>query len=242
MPDRYSPLPPGSYTYGGGIAAHATRKVGNWWSDRAVDLMAKALTPVIAVEDLTVTSVTRRPSTGSGVNDGSTVFAQGASGERYAFLHLDPQMLPVSGQRLKAGHPFARIAGGTAGGPHLHWGVERGNPEQLYKGSSGGGVVDAITDAVTSVPPFRNPAFDAGAAIGGGTAGVISSVPDFIRTITNPHNILRGLQVIAGAVLVLVGMVLLIRQVALANDIPAPTRVPLPGGRDLYQSRGYASG
>jgi hypothetical protein len=68
-------------------------------------------------------------------------------------------------------------------------------------------------------------------------------VPRFLGKITDPHNILRGLQVVAGAVLVLVGVVLLARQVALAADVPTPDRVPLPGpGRDLYQSKSYAKG
>lgn len=53
------------------------------------------------------------------------------------------------------------------------------------------------------------------------------AVPRFLGKITDPHNILRGLQIIAGAVLVLVGVVLLTRQVALAADVPTPN-VPVP--------------
>lgn len=76
-----------------------------------------------------------------------------------------------------------------------------------------------------------------------GVVGSISSVGDFLDRLTDPSYILRGLQVIAGAVLVLVGVVLLTRQVALAADLPDPaglaskvSRVPLPGtDRDIYQ-------
>lgn len=48
------------------------------------------------------------------------------------------------------------------------------------------------------------------------------AVPEFIGKITDPAYILRGLQIVAGAVMVLVGVVLLTRQVALANDLPDP--------------------
>lgn len=52
------------------------------------------------------------------------------------------------------------------------------------------------------------------------------AVPRFLAKLTDPSYILRGLQIIAGAVLVLVGIVLLTRQVALAGDVPTS----IPGG------------
>jgi hypothetical protein len=55
-----------------------------------------------------------------------------------------------------------------------------------------------------------------------GAVGAVTSVGDFLGKLTDPSYILRGLQVIAGAVLVLVGVVLLTRQVALAADLPDP--------------------
>lgn len=67
------------------------------------------------------------------------------------------------------------------------------------------------------------------------------AVPRFLAKLMDPSYILRGLQVIAGAVLVLVGVGLLVRQVALAADVPIPTpaRIPLPGtDRDIYQRDG----
>lgn len=54
------------------------------------------------------------------------------------------------------------------------------------------------------------------------------AVPRFLAKITDPAFILRSLQVIAGAVLVLVGVYLLARQVGLAADVPAPSVVPIP--------------
>jgi hypothetical protein len=55
-----------------------------------------------------------------------------------------------------------------------------------------------------------------------GIVGGVSSVGDFLGRLTDPSYILRGLQVIAGAVLVLVGLGLLVRQVALSADLPDP--------------------
>lgn len=73
-----------------------------------------------------------------------------------------------------------------------------------------------------------------------GVVGGVSSVAGFLGRLTDPSYILRGLQIVAGAVLALVGVGLLVRQVALAADLPDPaqaiTRVPLPGtNRDIYQ-------
>jgi hypothetical protein len=50
----------------------------------------------------------------------------------------------------------------------------------------------------------------------------VMSVGQFLGKLTDPSYILRGLQVVAGAVLVLVGIGLLVRQVALAADLPDP--------------------
>lgn len=52
---------------------------------------------------------------------------------------------------------------------------------------------------------------------------------DYLGKLFDVHNILRGLQVVAGGVLVLSGVLLLARQVGLAADVPAPpVRPPIP--------------
>lgn len=55
-----------------------------------------------------------------------------------------------------------------------------------------------------------------------GAAGAVSSAADFLGRLTDPHYILRGLQIVAGGALVAGGVVLLARQVALAADLPDP--------------------
>lgn len=232
----YPPLVKGSFTYSGhGIQDHVGRDRGGWYNGHATDLMSHALATVFAVEPLKVTSVTRRVSTGTGWNDGSTVMATGASGEEYVFMHLDPGWLPVSGQRLNAGSPFARLGANTAGGPHLHFAVKGQDPDAFVKAAlSGTAPAPTSMSAADRDAAIRN-ARDVAAgktASGpsiGDVAGVVSSIPDFIGAITDPHNILRGLQLVAGAVLVLSGVLLLARQVALANDLPDPLKsVPVP--------------
>lgn len=56
----------------------------------------------------------------------------------------------------------------------------------------------------------------------------VLSVPRFLGRLTNASYLLRGLQIVAGAVLVLAGLLLLVRQVALAADLPDPaTAIPV---------------
>lgn len=52
---------------------------------------------------------------------------------------------------------------------------------------------------------------------------------DFLGKLTDPHFILRGLQIVAGGVMVGAGVILLVRQVALAADLPDPAKLVGPG-------------
>lgn len=80
-------------------------------------------------------------------------------------------------------------------------------------GISLGGIAHDVNSGLRHVP---------GVAQVEGVASGVMSVGDFLGKLTDPSYILRGLQVIAGAVLVLVGIALLVRQVALAADLPDP--------------------
>ena len=90
--------------------------------------------------------------------------------------------------------------------------------------SSGGGVLGTINDGLRHIPGV--------AQVEGAVSGTVDaaqSVGGFLGKITDPHNILRGLQIIAGAGMVGIGVTLLARQVALAADLPDP--VALVGGK-----------
>lgn len=63
--------------------------------------------------------------------------------------------------------------------------------------------------------------------VAGGVVDTATAVPRFLSAITNLHNILRGLQIVAGAVLVLAGLYLLAKQIGLASEAeaaPAPLK------------------
>jgi hypothetical protein len=72
---------------------------------------------------------------------------------------------------------------------------------------SGGGAL--------AVSPSSNPVQSAVNTAGGVVSGV-ESVGGFLGKLTDPSYLLRGLQIVAGGVLVLVGLALLVRQVGLA--------------------------
>lgn len=109
--------------------------------------------------------------------------------------------------------------GGYGGGPASA--VFPGGP--AYPSGSGlgktiGSGANAVTGGATSV-------YDAAVA-----------VPKFLGKITDTSNILRALQVIAGGALVGVGLVLLVRQVALAADLPDPLEAVASRGTSLAKT------
>lgn len=103
---------------------------------------------------------------------------------------------------------------------------------QQKAGSKSGGGSGLVGNIVGST--ILGPAGEVAGAVGG-ISGAINSgarhipgvaqvedVGSFLGKLTDPSYILRGLQILAGAGLVGVGAVLLVRQVALAADLPDP--------------------
>lgn len=86
--------------------------------------------------------------------------------------------------------------------------------------ASTGGNPDQISTKLVGSNPSLGGLID-------GIPGVssVEAVAGFLGKLTDPSYLLRGMQILAGAVLVLTGIVLLTRQVALAADVPLP-----PGG------------
>jgi hypothetical protein len=82
-------------------------------------------------------------------------------------------------------------------------------------GALAGDVGGAINSVARHIP---------GVAQAEGVVSQAEGVVSFLGKLTDPHYILRGLQILAGGVLVLVGVVLLARQVALAADLPDPLK------------------
>lgn len=91
-------------------------------------------------------------------------------------------------------------------------------------GSSGIGskIGDAAKGGLEKIPGVKQ-----GEAIAGG----IADVGGFLGKLTDPSNVLRGLQIVAGGALVAIGVILLARQVALAADLPDPALLAGPVGK-----------
>lgn len=118
---------------------------------------------------------------------------------------------------LRSGNPFSYfIAHGSAVSSQLNtWGS--GN---FAKFLQGGGTATNY--------PGQNIVNDVGQATQA-VADAIGGVGSFLGKLIDPHNMLRGLQIVAGGVLVLVGIYLLARQVGLAFDAPSPVQQAAAG-------------
>lgn len=130
----FFPLGKANYTYGGGMAAHGSRAIGNWQSDRAVDLMAKAGTPVYATQGGII-----KGGFGDSGSKG-TVYGKRLSvyskNNAFFYQHLGRYGSGIApGRRVQKGQLLGYIGyfpGKPA--PHLHYGVQRGNPFGILTG------------------------------------------------------------------------------------------------------------
>lgn len=121
----------GSYKLGGGPNDHGARAFGNWQSDNAYDLLTPVGTPIYAVAGGVIDS--RFGSLGnSGKTAGLRLTVNGAD-NRFFYHHLSkyaPGIKP--GVRVKPGQLIG-YSGEAVGVPHLHFGVEKGDPKQYIK-------------------------------------------------------------------------------------------------------------
>lgn len=129
--DMALPLAKGVYKRGGGAKEHGSRPMGNWQSDRAVDLMAPGGTPVYAVAD----GVISPPGTGFGFMDKGSAYGHRLTlqtkGNAFFYQHMGSYAAGIKpGARVKKGQVIGYVGdyGSRIGGDHLHFGVERGNP------------------------------------------------------------------------------------------------------------------
>lgn len=90
----------------------------------------------------------------------------------------------------------------------------------------GGAILKGSLHSWTPGGPLPKGSIAGGAASAAqGAVGAVTATGKFLGKLTDPHYILRGLQIVAGAGMAGVGLVLLARQVALAADVP----VSVPG-------------
>lgn len=114
----------------GGAAAHKARPLGNWQSDNAIDIGCPNGTGVVAVADGTIEKAAGFYNNGQGQTEGLTITLR-TGDNRYFYQHnMWRSSKIVAGAKVKKGDLMAH-SGSGAGVPHLHFGVEVGDPEIL---------------------------------------------------------------------------------------------------------------
>lgn len=126
MPGQYPPMRPGKWTYGGGVAAHKSRPLGNWPSDDAIDMMAKAHTAIFAAADGVIRNL--------GFSDnGRTVWGWKfyliePNGEEHFYTHMAKPRVR-EGEKVRGGQWLGVVGDPPYFPSHLHYAKKRGNPE-----------------------------------------------------------------------------------------------------------------
>jgi murein DD-endopeptidase MepM/ murein hydrolase activator NlpD len=112
-----------------GVPHAGTHTLGNWQSDNAVDISVPDGTGVAALGDGVVEKVRGSYSGGSSRFDGFQVTVRFKDGNRAFYTHLSKASVKP-GQKVKRGQMLGR-SGSANGVPHLHLGVEKGDPRKL---------------------------------------------------------------------------------------------------------------
>jgi hypothetical protein len=108
-----------------GVPYQGTHTLGNWQSDNAVDLRVPEGTPIIARANGTIAKVRE----GSGGRFAGFQVTLGNNKNAYFYAHLS-NVKVKAGQRVRKGQIIG-YSGSANGVPHLHFGVEHGNPLDL---------------------------------------------------------------------------------------------------------------
>jgi murein DD-endopeptidase MepM/ murein hydrolase activator NlpD len=111
-----------------GFPHQGTHTLGNWQSDNAVDISVPIGTAMVAVDDGVVVKVRHHPQ-GSGRFAGDQITIRGRHGNSYFYAHGVSGVKP--GQKVRRGQKIG-TTGSANGVPHLHIGVEKGDPRKLF--------------------------------------------------------------------------------------------------------------
>lgn len=104
-----------------------THTLGNWQSDNAVDISVPKGTAMVALEGGTVVKVKHHPQNG-GRFAGDQITIRGADGNSFFYAHGVAGVKP--GQKVHRGDVLG-TTGVANGVPHLHFGVEKGDPRKI---------------------------------------------------------------------------------------------------------------
>lgn len=206
--------------------------------DQGIDFTGSGA--VFAPADAIVTRVERGGSGWPG--EGAVMnlkFISGPKAGQYMYVAEDfaPRSDLVRGKVVKRGETIGQATGsGKAPGIEVGWAQPSGIPlaprpaprpaDQFTP--QGADFAAWVRGGASPAPVTVSSVASNAASLANGAArhvpGVaqVEDIGSFLGRLSDPAYILRGLQIVAGAVLVLVGVVLLTRQVALAADLPDP--------------------
>lgn len=111
-----------------GFPHQGTHTLGNWQSDNAIDISVPIGTAMVAVDDGVVVKVRHHPQ-GSGRFAGDQITIRGKHGNSYFYAHGVSGVKP--GEKVRRGEKIG-TTGSANGVPHLHIGVEKGDPRKLF--------------------------------------------------------------------------------------------------------------
>jgi hypothetical protein len=111
-----------------GFPHQGTHTLGNWQSDNAVDISVPIGTAMVAVDDGVVLKVRHHPQ-GAGRFAGDQITIRGKHGNSYFYAHGVSGVKP--GDKVRRGEKIG-TTGSANGVPHLHIGVEKGDPRKLF--------------------------------------------------------------------------------------------------------------
>lgn len=110
-----------------GTPFSGTHTIGNWQSDNAVDISVPVGTAMLAIEDGRVVKLSPHPQDGSRFA-GDAITIRGDSGNAYFYKHGVASV--KAGDRVKRGQKIG-TSGSASGSPHLHLGVQQGDPRTI---------------------------------------------------------------------------------------------------------------
>jgi murein DD-endopeptidase MepM/ murein hydrolase activator NlpD len=112
-----------------GVPFQGTHTLGNWQSDRAVDVALPMGTPILSVGDGQVVKVGGSWKGGNDRFDGYQVTIRLADGREVFYTHLRSKRVKA-GQKVRAGQTLGG-SGAANGVEHLHFATSEGDPRDL---------------------------------------------------------------------------------------------------------------
>lgn len=197
----------------------------------ARDFFAPAGVPAVAPEPGTITRLSGRdpslPPTGPGGAWGLSEYLHGQSGTDYFITHLGTRTVK-EGDTVKAGSVLGTVGAFPGGTPsHLHIGTTGPvTAEQLaaapkiaasdaFQGGTGSRDPNTLYDPATGAPlPGQSGSFVPGVDA---LKGPLGSIGDLIGWLSNPRNLLRMLEIGFGAVLTVLGLLMVTRGMTAAQ-------------------------